>query len=142
LIIYDTDYGNTKMVAERIAGMLGKAARVVPVASIKAEDITDVDLIIFGSPILGWNASEKTRAFLTGLRPGQLKGVKAAAFDTRVPLFIHSDAAKKIAAALEVAGANIVVESKGFTVMGREGPLRQGKLEKAKAWAKEIAARL
>jgi flavodoxin len=110
------------------------------VSGVSPKDLAGLDLLVVGSPILGWSPSEKTKAFLVGLKPGQLKGVKAAAFDTRIALFIHGDASKKIAAALEASGAKVVGTPMGFTVTGSEGPLKDGELEKAKKWAKEIAA--
>ncbi len=140
LVIYDTTFGNTQKVAETVAVTLGKGVKVVPVLEVKPADLTGLDLLVVGSPILGWRPSENTGAFLAGLRQGQLKGVKATAFDTRIRLFIHGDAAKKIAAALESAGAQIVAAPMGFIVMGNQGPLKKGELEKAAKWAGDIAA--
>ncbi len=76
--------------------------------------------------------------FLESLSKDQLKGIKAAAFDTRVKLFIHGDAAKKIAKALEDAGAEIVAEPQAFFVKGKEGPLLDGEIERASQWAKSL----
>jgi hypothetical protein len=50
-------------------------------------------------------------------------------------LFIHGDAAEKILRSLEGAGAEIVAEPGLFYVKGKEGPLLDGEIEKAKAWA-------
>jgi flavodoxin len=142
LVIYDTTFGNTQKVAETVAETLGKGVKTILVSGVNPKDLAGIDLLVVGSPILGWSPSEKTKAFLAGLHPGQLKGVKAAAFDTRISLFIHGDAAKKIATALEAAGAQIVATPEGFTVKGNEGPLKVGELEKAKKWAGDIAAKM
>ena len=64
--------------------------------------------------------------------------VKAAAFDTRVKLFIHGDAAGKISKALAGAGAQMVTEPQAFHVKGKEGPLFEGEIESARAWAEMI----
>ena len=133
LVIYDTNFGNTRKVAEAVAETLG--AKASSVADIRVEDLGEYGLIVVGSPILGWRPSEKTLAFLAGFGPGALKNVKAAAFDTRVKMFIHGDAAGKIAQALEKAGAEIVVEPRAFYVKGKEGPLFEGEVEKAREWA-------
>jgi flavodoxin len=140
LVIYDTTFGNTQKVAETVAETLGKGAKAMRVSALNPKDLAGLDLLVVGSPILGWRPSEKTQAFLAGLHPGQLKGVKSAAFDTRISLFIHGDAAGKISAALAAAGAQIVAAPMGFTVKGSEGPLKDGELEKAAKWAGEIAA--
>jgi hypothetical protein len=76
--------------------------------------------------------------FLAKLEKGQLEGIKAATFDTRVKLFIHGDAAKKIAHALKDAGAEIIAEPQPFYVRGKERPLFDGEIEKALTFAKEI----
>jgi len=137
LVLFDSNYGNTKIIAETIAARLGAAA--VSVAGLSPSNLAGVDLLVVGSPIIGWKPSEKMRGFLAGLADGSLRGVKAAAFDTRVRLFIHGDAARKISHALEQAGARIVARPQGFIVDGREGPLAEGEVEKAAAWAGSIA---
>ena len=65
----------------------------------------------------------------------RLKGIKAATFDTRVKIFIHGDAAKKISQKLKEAGAEIITEPLAFYVRGKEGPLFEGEKEKAMEWA-------
>src|SRR5512141_159076 len=102
LVVYDSAHGNTKSVAEAIAGSLdGMQARSVPVGDFKPGTLAAGDLLVVGSPINGWRPTPKITALLSALGDGSLQGVKAAAFDTRVRMFIHGDAAKKIAHALK-----------------------------------------
>jgi len=136
LVLFDTNYGNTRKVAEAIAETLGAPA--VPVTNLKIDEFQNAGLIVVGSPIVGWKPTEKMIAFLAGLGPGRLKNVKAAAFDTRIRLFIHGDAATKISRALERAGAEIVAGPGAFLVKGKEGPLAEGEIEKARGWARLI----
>lgn len=142
LVIYDSVYGNTKKVAEAVAAELGKGVKAVSVVDFKDKDLTGLDLLVVGSPIIGWRPTEKMKALLAGLKAGQLKGVRATAFDTRMRIFIHGDAAKKIAAALKLAGAEIVAETAGFIVEDREGPLAKDAVVKAKEWAGSIKAKI
>jgi hypothetical protein len=79
---------------------------------------------------------------LAGLGARGLTGVRAAAFDTRVKLFIHGDAAKKITRALQDAGASIVARPMPFYVKGSEGPLLPREEERATVWAERILAAL
>lgn len=139
LIIFDSNYGNTKKIAETIGRELG--AQVKSVSEISDEDLKGLDLLIAGSPIHGWRLSERMVKFLAGLKDNQLEGVEAATFDTRVKLFIHGDAAKKIAKALQGSGAEIIIEPQPFFVKGKEGPLFDGEMEKALEWAKEISSK-
>ncbi len=138
LVVYDSVYGNTKLVAEEIVANLGMGARSVKVSDLKEKDLAGLDLLVVGSPILGWKPSEKTAAFLSSLNSGQLKDVKVAAFDTRIRLFIHGDAASKIAAALQKAGGSLVGEPTGFIVEGTQGPLACDALQKAAQWAETL----
>ena len=92
-----------------------------------------------GSPINGWRPTPKITTLLSALGSGSLKGVNAAAFDTRVRMFIHGDAAKKISHALKAGGADIIAEPMPFYVKGSEGPLRDGEIEKAQSWAQQPA---
>jgi flavodoxin len=138
LVIYDTNFGNTKMIAEAIAEGLGKGTKAVSVSKSNAKEIKGMDLLVVGSPIVGWRPSEKMLELLSKLEKNQLKGTKAASFDTRVKIFVHGDAAKKISQKLEGAGADIITGPQAFYVKGKEGPLFEGEKEKAAQWAKKI----
>jgi flavodoxin len=140
LIIFDSNFGNTQKIAETIAKEFETQA--IPVSKVSIDELGGLDLVVVGSPINAWRPSEKMGKFLANLNKGQLKGVKAAAFDTRVKLFIHGDAAKKISKALENAGAEIIIEPQAFFVKGREGPLLDGEIEKASQWAKLIRMKI
>lgn len=135
LVVFDTTYGNTKIIADTIATRFGDKAMAIPADRVRSSDLEGVDLLVAGSPIIGWRPSQKMQTFLDTLHEGSLTGVRAAAFDTRVRLFIHGDAAAKISRALEKAGARIVAEPRGFIVTGREGPLAEGEVAKAASWA-------
>ena len=77
-------------------------------------------------------------------------GIKAAAFDTRIPksrdilgilrlminLFGHAQI--KIFGALSKTGADLVLESSSFDVKDPDGPLMDSDLARAKDWGKEI----
>jgi len=142
LVIFDTTFGNTKTIAEAIAKELGSGAKAMQASSVSASELKGLDLLVAGSPIIGWKPSEKMEAFLNGLANEQLKGTKAVAFDTRVKIFIHGDAARKISERLEAAGAEIVSKPQMFYVKGREGPLFDGEVEKSVEWAKSIKSQL
>lgn len=135
-VIYDSAFGNTKTVAQTIAAALN--AQLLPVQAVKKADLEGVELLIVGSPINGWMPLPTITNFLQSLKPGELKGVKASAFDTRVKLFIHGDAKNKIAASLKKAGATIAAPPAAFYVQGTKGPLLAGELDRAKAWAASI----
>lgn len=142
-VVYDSAYGNTKAVADAVVqGLEPLRAAAVAVADFDPATLSAGDLLVLGSPINGWRPTPKITELLTQLGKGQLRGIHAAAFDTRVRFFIHGDAARKMTKLLKEAGATIVSDPAPFYVRGTEGPLRSGELEKAASWAKTLAAAL
>ncbi|MDE1834206.1 MAG: flavodoxin family protein [Candidatus Micrarchaeota archaeon] len=137
LVVFDSNFGNTRLIAENIVKQLGKGTELVSAQGFKNSNLTGVKLLVVGSPINEWNPTEHTKKFLSLLKKGQLKGIKAAAFDTRVRLF-GGNAAKKIAEALQNAGAEIIVAPQGFYVTGEDGPLADGEIDRSSGWVKQI----
>lgn len=142
-VVYDSAYGNTKAVADAVVqGLEPLRAAAVAVADFDPATLSAGDLLVLGSPINGWRPTPEITELLTQLGNGQLRGIHAAAFDTRVRFFIHGDAARKMTKLLKEAGASIVSDPAPFYVRGTEGPLRSGELEKAANWAKTLATAL
>jgi len=142
LIICDSNYGNTMLVAKEIANNIDQDAKVVTVKDFKDSDLSGLNLLIFGSPIVGWRPTETSTALLSSFAGKLPKDLKFSTFDTRVKLFIHGDAKEKIANMLREAGAKQVFEPQAFYVKGKEGPLFEGELEKAASWARLIKAKM
>jgi len=140
LVIYDSVFGNTKAIAQAIAKEFGNDGKAVHVNDAKLSDMAKAELLVVGSPIIAWKPSEGMGTFLNLIPAGSLAGVRTATFDTRVKVF-HGDAAGKIAKRLEECGARIVAKPSFFSVKGKEGPLFDGELEKASAWAKELSSK-
>ncbi len=149
LVIYDSVFGNTAKVAKAIGEALG-GAPVKKVSDVSMADLENVKILFVGSPTRAFNPTPAIKNFLKGLGKGELNGVKAAAFDTRIPLDkaepgflrfmikIFGYADTKMVKQLEKAGADIALDSAGFAVKDSEGPLADGELERARAWAKKI----
>lgn len=142
LVVCDSNYGNTKLIAVEIAKVIGDDTRVVSVKEFNDADLNDIELLIFGSPINGWRPSEASVKLLKSLNGKIKKGLKFSTFDTRVKLFIHGDAKEKIASMLRDAGAQQIFESQAFYVKGTQGPLLKGEIEKAAKWAEMIKSKM
>lgn len=141
LIIYDSTYGNTEKIARAIGEAIGGDARVVRARGANLSDKESWDLLVVGSPTLGGRASPDIQGFLDRLPDSVLKGMKVAAFDTRFStrwVGIFGYAAGKIASKLKEKGGNLVLPPEGFFVKGKEGPLKDGEMERAAGWAKGI----
>lgn len=61
-------------------------------------------------------------------------GSRAAAFDTRLPFPLAGGAARPIARQLRRHGYRLAAKPEGFIVSGSEGPMRDGELDRARAW--------
>lgn len=142
LVVYDSMYGNTQQVAQAVAAALEPdgSVRAVKVDKVSPQDLMDLDALVVGSPVQAWRPSKAIQAFLSDLPDKALSGVNAAAFDTRFKSRLSGSAADKIQKALRKAGCTIIAPAATFIVLGREGPLADGELDKATAWAEQIQA--
>jgi flavodoxin I len=151
LVLFESFFGNTEKVARAIGTALGLTdADLVRVSELKPGQIDGVDVLIVGSPTRAFQPCPDTKAFLKGLPSGALKGKKVAAFDTRAEMTdktpgilkffagIFGYAAEPVAKKLVKKGGIQVLEPSGFIVLGSEGPLKDGELERAAAWIKAI----
>lgn len=144
LVIYDSLYGNTELIARAIGGRIGDDVKVARAAEVKLAELDSYDLIIVGSPTQGGRYTIPMKSFLDTLPADALKNKKVASFDTRgksLIVKIFGWAANKIADALKAKGGNLVAPGEGFFVKGTKGPLVDGELERAAAWAKTIAGK-
>jgi flavodoxin len=149
LVVYDSVFGNTEKVAQAIAEALRPkvAVELHPAGQLTPAQLLGSDLLIVGSPTRGFRPTEAMAALLKGMDSKALRGVRVAAFDTRLKademksaaarFFINTGgyAAKRIANSLKNSGGTLVVPPEGFFVEDTEGPLKPGELERAAEWA-------
>lgn len=152
VIVYDSYFGNTEKIAQAIGEALKPVVEVgiYRVADVKVVQTAGVDLFIVGSPTRGFRPTPVIKDFLKGIPQNGLKGVQVAAFDTRMPteevknaiysgfVKVFGYAARPMADLLKKKGGKLCLPAEGFIVMGREGPLKEGEVERAEAWAKRI----
>jgi len=165
-VVFESMFGNTQKVAEAIGRGLSSAFETAVIEVGHAPDgLADgVDLLVVGGPThafgmsrpstrksaveqrgqRGWtpvSSSDGVREWLDAL--SKAKGVKAAAFDTRVPrkgFLSFGSAARGIASELNKRGFKLVADPEGFLVLGTEGPLAERELERAEEWGRAIAS--
>jgi len=168
LIVYESLYGNTHIIANCIAdGLRDKAFDVtaVPVSRATAEMADEVDLIVVGGPThmhsmttsssrrMGAEAAGKPGSGLTlepgavgpGLREwlhglGARHGVAAATFDTRLDglAMMTGRASTGIAQRLRRHGCRQVVPAESFLV-SKKNALLGGEADRARAWGAALA---
>jgi flavodoxin len=153
LIVYDSVFGNTEKIAQSIGAALAPQGEVqtLRVSNVKPEQLVGVKLLIAGSPTRQFRPTAAMSTFLKGIPGNNLKGVRVAAFDTRItqnkidetPVLaffvrIFGYAAGPMAKTLQKKGGELAVPPEGFFVEGTEGPLKTGELERASDWAEQI----
>ena len=152
LIVYDSVFGNTEQIAKAIGDSLADltSTEVVKVSEAKLEQLQGTGLLIVGSPTRAFKPTKAIVDFLIQIPSNGLKGINVAAFDTRVNtedvnsrilngfVRIFGYAAKPIADKMQKKGGNLVLPPEGFFVKDNEGPLKEGELERAAEWAKQV----
>lgn len=146
VVVYDSEYGNTRQVAEVIAAELTTAGDV-QVENVHEADLDlppDTGLLVVGGPTQVHGISRRLREQLSGLPKQALTGVVAEAFDTRAqgPRLLTGAASAGIGRMLKSKGAALGGEPQSFVVLGKEGPLADGELERARLWARAVIARM
>ena len=144
LIVYDSVYGNTEKIARAIAEAITPPdeVKLLRAGEANPSELASIDLLIVGSPTHGGRPTPEVQEFLNKVPKFTLQGINVAAFDTRLStrcVAIFGYAAGRIASNLKGKSGNLVASPEGFFVKGKEGPLKEGELERAASWAKGIA---
>ena len=163
LIVYESMFGNNRVVAEAIAaGMAPHAtAEVVEVGAAPAAVPPDVDLLVVGGPNHAFGMSRTStrqqaaqeaegplvssgiglREWLEAL-PHASRAIPFAAFDSRVDKGVIRTVdrtAGMIAKRLKKRGFRRLTEVGSFYVEDMKGPLVEGEADRARAWGEELA---
>jgi flavodoxin len=149
VIVYDSIFGNTEKIAHAIAGGIEKCkAEVIHVDSADSVSLSDVSLLIVGSPTRSFKPTPAIVKFLDSVPDGLLDNSAVAAFDTRIAkedikgkffrFLVDSGgyAANPIAEKLRKKGGTLILPPEGFFVESENGPLKDGEETRAKSWAK------
>ncbi len=158
LVVYESLWGNTAAVARAIAEGIGSGAEALPTDLATLERVAAADVLVVGGPVLGFRlGTDAMRASIAETekeapRPPDLvhpslrswlealpRGTAAcAAFETRIwwsPRGATGDIEKLLAA----AGYRRAARAEKFVVTDKYGPLRDGELERATAWGRELS---
>lgn len=145
IVIYGSRHGNTQEVAEAIASELRHhgTAHLFAVGDAPSA-FPKVDLIVVGGPTEAHRMTEPLAKFFDQFGKGELEGVAAAGFDTRVgwPRWLSGSAASGIAARLRQTGADVIDPEGSFIVAGKYPVLEPGELKRATEWAATLATKV
>lgn len=169
VVIYESMYGNTHVIADAIGRGLatGNEVTVIPVAEATPDLFDEADLVVAGGPthVHGMSGARSRQAAMEaahkdgsklalephaqgpGLRDwfgavGQIRGC-GAAFDTRVdgPAVLTGRASKAIAKLLDRHGLTGIAPAQSFLVT-KDNQLRPGEEDRAEQWGRKLAAKL
>jgi len=152
LIICDSVFGNTMQIAQSMSSANSSENIIVclNVKDVKADDLKNIDLLIVGSPTRQFRATPAIISFIASISDKTLKGANVAGFDTRITLNVINSrvlrfvvdkggyAAKTITEKLVKKGGKLIAPPEGFFVSGEEGPLAEGEIKRAAAWAEKL----
>jgi flavodoxin len=154
LLVFDSAHGNTEQMARAVADGLKpvfsvRLAKADPAVGLAAEGL---DLILVGGPTHRHRMSRRLRDWFDSIPRKSLRGIRVAAFDTRyrMPAWISGSAAGDLARRLHKLGGRLVSPPQSFFVerdVPPEGSKRRhelehlepGELDRAAAWAAEVA---
>ena len=153
IVVYDTSHGNTKKIAETIAETLeesGIAIDLFHVKDLKKLSGKDYDFFVLGSPTKFGTMSFTIKFFLGKVKSDEWVNKPFAAFDTENPENVEQSriqnkewsAAEKIAEKLREKKMNQLLPVLKSPVLGQKGPLVDGEVDRAKDYARQLAAKL
>jgi hypothetical protein len=160
IVVYESVWGNTGAVAHAIAEGLGHGTEAYPTDAVPAHRLARADLIVAGSPVFAFSLPSEgmrerilqtetegpppdlshpsLRSWLDRLPDG--RGL-AAAFETRI-WWSPRGATGTIEKRLGRAGYRRLLKAEKFVVQDKYGPLREGELERARAWGRTLRVAL
>jgi len=147
LVVYESQYGNTKVVAEAIVdGMRGASGIETVLSEVKGvvlDQLTNFDAILVGSPNHMGGATRSIRKFIDKLGKLNLAGKLAAVFDT----YLGGDFEKAVREmerqlGQKVPALRLAAPGLSVRVEGMKGPVAEGELPKCKEFGVRIAAQI
>ncbi len=145
LVVYQSKWGNTKTVAEKIAeGMnltAGIETTVRSLNEVDADLIADSDALLIGSPNHIGKPTGGIKRFISRLGKFKVKTQGIAFFDTYIGKD-YEKAVKKMEkhAAETLAGIKVLLPGLSIRVDGMKGPITEGELPKCVEFGTTVAA--
>ena len=154
LVLYRSYYGNTRDVADTIAGRLTALGHQLTVQDVRQplRDLANVDRVLIGAPTRFGRVSGKAKSALRKLRRRGFGDRLIGTFDTYGPLPKTPEEAEENRKWLEPGaavilqreagrlGLKVFAESLRCAVKKYQGPLADGELEKAEGFAERFAS--
>jgi len=147
IVIYESKYGNTKLVAEEIVEGIRKVEGIeVALSELKEVDldkILDYHAILIGSPNHFGGPTRSIKKFIDRLGKLTLKKRAFAVFDTYIKRDLEKTVKKMEKRIKEkVPESKLLVPGLSIKVQGMKGPILEEELPRCKEFGNKIAAQL
>ncbi|WXG47561.1 MAG: flavodoxin domain-containing protein [Candidatus Atabeyarchaeum deiterrae] len=147
-VVYDTKYGNTKLVAEKIVEGMREIAEIetaiADVKEVNLEKVARSDAVLIGSPNHATRPARGIVAFIDKLGKLDLKTKWVAVFDTQGGGKSFEQVVKKMEKRIseKVPSLKLITPGLSIKVTGMKGPVAEGELPKCVDFGKKIATQL
>lgn len=144
IVVYDSKYGNTRLVAETIAdGMKQVPGTEIVLTAIDKADLNQIDtfdVILVGSPNHMGRPTRSVTNFIDKLGKLKLEGKQGAVFDTYMAADFEK-AVKKMERQIseKVRGLTLLAPGLSIKVDRMKGPLTGGELPRCQEFGTRIA---
>ncbi|MFW9800283.1 MAG: flavodoxin domain-containing protein [Candidatus Thorarchaeota archaeon] len=147
LVVYDTQFGNTKLLAEEIAAGIEEAGDIsctlTKHSELSGQDIASSEGVLFGCPVHATTATRGIRGAIKKAAKAGLDGKLGAVFDTYMGAQ-RARAVKKMESEIKKRAPGMRLVTPGFTALvdGFRGPLNPAELPKAREFGKAFGVKL
>ncbi len=145
LVCYESKYGNTKRLAEAIAGEMqrlgGMDVVITEMKRVDFDDLADYEMILLGGPTHFGGPTRRVTKFIENLGRRNVNGKSVAVFDT----YLGEDFEKSVKKMEEqvraqVPGLKILAPGLSIRVADMKGPIVEGELLKCKDFVERLVA--
>lgn len=147
IVVYESKYGNTKLVAEKIIEGMRQVEGIETVLNelkeVDLNKILDYDVILVGSPNHFGGPTGSVKKFIDKLGKLDLEGRLGAVFDTYMGKDFNK-AVKKMEERMseKVPGIELILPGLSIKVQGMRGPIVEGELSKCREFGYKIATQI
>ena len=147
LIVYDTTFGNTKMLAEMIGAGIEESQDVSCVIihhkELLPENVTESDIVLFGSPIHAGMATHGIKSAIKKAASVGLRNKLVSTFDTYASVTKGRGVRNMESILTKVAAdTRLITPGHSALVHGFRGPLHESEEQRANDFGRRIAKEL
>ena len=148
IVVYESKYGNTKLVAETIIEGMNEGEGIEAVLSelkeVDLNKVIDYDVILVGSPNHYGGPTKGVKEFIDKLGKLNLEGKLVAVFDTYLGRGFFEKAVKRMEKRIneKVPCLKQIAPGLSIEVQGMKGPLVEGELPKCREFGNKIATQI